>query len=77
MLERKRWIHKDMNIGEVIEKYPKAGEIFRKHFGEGCFNCIGSRMETIDFGALMHRTDPNVIVKELNAKLRTWKGAEK
>ncbi len=60
---------KEMNIGEVLDKYPQARRIFQKYFGEGCFNCSGSRMETISFGALMHNQDSNAIVAELNAKI--------
>jgi hybrid cluster-associated redox disulfide protein len=66
MTEGKRKIDKEMNIGEVLDRYPKAREVFQKHFGKGCFNCPGSRLETIDFGAQMHNTDANQIVKELN-----------
>ncbi len=62
-------IDKEMNIGEVLDKYPQASKVFQKYFGQGCFNCPGSRMETISFGALMHNQDPNAIVDELNAAL--------
>jgi hybrid cluster-associated redox disulfide protein len=70
MTEGKRRIDKEMNIGEILDKYPEAREVFQKHFGKGCFNCPGSRLETIDFGALMHNKDANEIVKELNAKIK-------
>ncbi len=62
----KRKIDKEMNIGEILDKYPEAQGVFQKHFGKGCFNCPGSRLETIHFGALMHNKDANQIVKELN-----------
>jgi hybrid cluster-associated redox disulfide protein len=62
-------IDKEMNIGEVLDKYPQAGKIFQKYFGQQCFNCPGSRMETILFGALMHNQDANAIVEEINAAL--------
>jgi hybrid cluster-associated redox disulfide protein len=70
MPEGKRRITKEMSIGEVLEKYPKARRVFRKHFGEGCFNCPSSRLETISFGALMHNKDANAIVEDLNAALQ-------
>ncbi|MBM4332906.1 MAG: DUF1858 domain-containing protein [Deltaproteobacteria bacterium] len=70
MAEGKRKIDKEMNIGEVLEKYPQARKIFQKHFGKGCFNCPGSRMETISFGALMHSKDANEIVEDLNAQIK-------
>jgi hybrid cluster-associated redox disulfide protein len=70
MREIKRRIDKDMNIGEVLKKYPETRKVFQKHFGEGCFNCPGSRLETIQFGALMHQKDLNAILKDLNSKLK-------
>jgi len=70
MPEGRRKIDKEMNIGEVLDKYPEAREVFQKHFGEGCFSCPCSRMETISFGALMHNKDANVIVQELNKKIK-------
>jgi len=63
-------IDKEMSIGEVLEKYPKAQKVFRKHFGEGCFNCPPSRRETISFGALMHNKDANALVADLNAMIQ-------
>ncbi|MGQ9696087.1 MAG: DUF1858 domain-containing protein [Thermodesulfobacteriota bacterium] len=60
----------NMNIGEVIDKYPKARKIFQKHFGKQCFNCPGSRKETIYFGALMHNKDVEEIIKDLNAQIK-------
>lgn len=70
MPEGKRRIDKEMSIGEVLDRYPEAQKVFRKHFGEGCFNCPGSRIETISFGALMHNKDANVIVEDLNAEIQ-------
>jgi hybrid cluster-associated redox disulfide protein len=66
----KRRIDKEMNIGEVLEKYPEARKIFQKHFGKGCFNCPGSRLESIQFGALMHNKDLNAILEDLNSTLK-------
>jgi hybrid cluster-associated redox disulfide protein len=71
MTTGKRSIDKEMNIGEVIERYPESREVFQRHFGKGCFNCPASRMESISFGALMHNRDANAIVKELNAMIKT------
>ncbi|KPK89723.1 MAG: hypothetical protein AMJ94_11400 [Deltaproteobacteria bacterium SM23_61] len=70
MREIKPRIHKDMNIGEVLKKYPETRKVFQKHFGEACFNCPGSRLETIQFGALMHQKDLNAILEDLNSKLK-------
>ena len=70
MREIKRRIDKETNIGEVLEKYPQARKVFQKHFGEGCFNCPGSRLESIQFGALMHNKDVNAILEDLNATIQ-------
>jgi hybrid cluster-associated redox disulfide protein len=70
MLEGKRKIHKDMSIGEVLDRHPEAQKVFRKHFGEGCFHCPGCRVESIYFGALMHNKDANAIVEDLNAAIK-------
>lgn len=70
MGSEKRKITMEMNIGEVLERYPQSQEVFRKHFGKGCVNCAASRLESISFGALMHNRDASAIVKELNAMIK-------
>lgn len=62
-------INAEMNLGEVIAKYPEAEPIFQKYFGNGCFTCPGAKVESISFGALMHNLDAQKIVEELNAVL--------
>ncbi len=69
MKVRKQRIDKEMYIGDVLDSYPEAQKVFRKHFGEECFNCPGSRKETISVGALMHNKDVNRIVEDLNAAI--------
>ncbi len=71
MPSEKPVIDKEMNIGEILERFPETREVFQKHFGKGCINCAASRMESVSFGALMHNRDANVIVQELNAKIQT------
>ncbi|MDP2662362.1 MAG: DUF1858 domain-containing protein [Dehalococcoidia bacterium] len=58
-------ITKDTLIGDIIKTYPWAEPVIRKHFGQGCFTCPGMNMESISFGAMMHRKDPDLIVQEL------------
>lgn len=70
MPEGKNWITKEMSIGEVLDKYPEAKGVFRKYFGEGCFHCPTSRLETISVGALMHNKDANALVEDLNAAIK-------
>jgi hybrid cluster-associated redox disulfide protein len=70
MGSEKQKIDKEMNIGEIIERYPQSRAVFQRHFGKGCINCAASRMESISFGALMHNRDANAIVKDLNAMIK-------
>ncbi len=53
-------------IGDLLEKYPEAVPVFKKHFGEGCFTCPGAKLETVAFGATMHSLDTDTIVNEIN-----------
>lgn len=69
-VEEKPRFDENMNIGEVIDKYPEARKIFQKHFGKDCFNCPGSLRETIYFGALMHNKDAEEIIKDLNSQIK-------
>jgi hybrid cluster-associated redox disulfide protein len=64
MTERK--IDADWLIGDVLESYTAAAAVFKKHFGEGCLTCPGARNETVAFGASMHGTDADLVVKEIN-----------
>jgi len=66
----KQKIHAEMNIGEILEKYPQTRQVFQRHFGEDCFNCPSSRMESLGLGALLHRIDVDTLVRELNAKIK-------
>jgi hybrid cluster-associated redox disulfide protein len=71
MPREKRKIDEEMNIGEILERYPQSREVFQRHFGKNCINCAASRLESISFGALMHNRDANAIVSELNAMIKT------
>lgn len=56
----------DMSIGDVIQKYPAAVEVFFRH-GLGCIGCAAARFENISQGAMAHGIDINVLMKDLNA----------
>lgn len=64
----KELINKNMTFGELMEKYPKAGDILAKK-GLHCFGCSMSFEETIEMGAVMHRVDLKELLEELNEKL--------
>lgn len=60
-------IHKDMLIGDIIKIKPEAATVIEKYFGKGCFTCPGINMETITFGATMHGSDADAMVRDINA----------
>ena len=62
-------ISKNTIIGDVLQLCPEAEKVIAKHFGTMCFTCPGVKMETIEFGAMMHNLDPDLIVNEINAIL--------
>ncbi len=56
----------DMPIGDVIQNYPAAVEVFFRH-GLGCIGCAAARFENISQGAMAHGIDINSLMKDLNA----------
>ena len=50
----------DMNIGTVVEKYPRVAAIFTG-YGLHCTGCHGSNSETIEAGAAGHGMDEETI----------------
>ena len=49
-------ITKDMNLGEVVFKYPEAAEILTD-YGLSCVGCFASSFDTIEQGAKIHQLD--------------------
>ena len=62
-------ITKDMNIKEVIDKYPETIGIFTK-YNMGCIGCIAASFEKIRDIAKVHGVDVKSFVKELNDVLK-------
>lgn len=58
-------ITKEMNITEVVNKYPQSVEVFMKH-GMGCLGCAASRFENIGQGAQAHGIDVDKLLEDLN-----------
>ena len=58
-------ITKDMNIIEVVQRYPDAAMVFM-YAGMGCFGCHAAQFENIEEGALAHGIDPDKLVEVLN-----------
>lgn len=65
LVKSKQKITKDMLLGEVANKYPKAIEVFLKH-GLPCASCGVAFSETIEEGAMMHGIDVISLLKDLN-----------
>ena len=59
-------ITEDMNIKEVIEKYPQVVPVFAK-YNMGCIGCIAASYEKLSDIAAVHGVDVKIFVKELNA----------
>ena len=58
-------ITKDMNIIEVVQRYPDTMMVFM-YAGMGCFGCHAAQFETIEEGALAHGIDADKLVEALN-----------
>lgn len=58
-----------MNIREVIEKYPEIVPVFTK-YNMGCIGCIAASFETLNDIAVVHGTDVDAFVKDLNAAVK-------
>ncbi|RLF60262.1 MAG: hypothetical protein DRN27_00270 [Thermoplasmata archaeon] len=60
----------DMNIKEVIEKYPEVVSVFSK-YSMGCVGCIAASFEKLKDIAAVHGTDVDSFVKDLNEAIQS------
>jgi len=60
----------DMNIKEVIEKYPEVVSVFSK-YSMGCVGCIAASFEKLKDIAAVHGTDVDSFVKDLNEAIKS------
>lgn len=58
-------ITKDMNITEVVRRYPDTAMVFM-YAGMGCFGCHAAQFESIEEGATVHGIDTDKLVEALN-----------
>ncbi|MBQ3726200.1 MAG: DUF1858 domain-containing protein [Selenomonadaceae bacterium] len=58
-------ITKDMNIIEVVQRYPDTMMVFM-YAGMGCVGCHAAQFETIEEGALGHGIDVDKLIEALN-----------
>ena len=61
----KEKITADMNIRDVVEKYPEVIPVFMK-YNVGCIGCVAASFEKISDIASVHGIDVKVFVKDLN-----------
>lgn len=59
-------VTKEMNILDIVQKYPQSLEVFAK-YGLGCIGCAAARFENLEAGAKVHGFDPDEMVAEINA----------
>jgi len=62
-------INENMNIKEVIDKYPETLGVFAK-YNMGCIGCIAASFEKIKDIAGVHGVDVKSFVKDLNSAVK-------
>ena len=62
-------ITEDMNIKEVIDKYPETLGVFAK-YNMGCVGCIAASFEKIKDIAGVHGVDVKTFVEALNSVVK-------
>ena len=62
-------ITEDMNIKEVIDKYPETLSVFAK-YNMGCIGCVAASFEKLNDIAAVHGVDVKTFVKDLNAAIQ-------
>ena len=58
-------ITKEMTIGDVLKQQPKPADVFMKH-GMHCLGCPSATGESIAQAAMVHGTDLDKLIEELN-----------
>ena len=61
-------ITKDMNLKELLNKYPDSAKVFAT-YGIGCLGCALASYETIQQGINAHGINLDDFLKELNSVL--------
>ena len=58
-------ITKEMTIGEVVQKHPKATFVFID-YGLHCIGCPSAVAETVEEAAKVHQIDLKKLLRDLN-----------
>jgi hybrid cluster-associated redox disulfide protein len=59
-------ITKDMNLKDLLNKYPDSAKVFAS-YGIGCLGCAMASFETIEQGLNAHGIEIDAFLKDLNA----------
>ena len=62
-------ITENMNIKEVVQKYPETVAVFAK-YNMGCIGCMAASFENIKDIAVVHGIDVKAFVKDLNEAIQ-------
>lgn len=62
-------ITKDMNIIDIVNKYPESVEVFSS-YGMGCFGCMAARFENVEQGATAHGINIDALINDLNEAIK-------
>ena len=62
-------VSKDMIVGEVLDKYPAAAEIFMG-IGMHCLHCPSARGESIEDACKVHGVDADELVKKIEEVIK-------
>ena len=58
-------IEKDMNLKDLLNKYPESARVFAA-YGIGCLGCALASFETIEQGITAHGINIDDFMKDLN-----------
>ena len=61
----KKIITKEMNIAEVLHKYPQTVEVLQNS-GVKCVGCVASSFESLEEGLSAHGLEVESVVEEMN-----------
>jgi len=62
-------IKENMNIREVIEKYPEVIPVFQK-YNMGCIGCIAASFEKLSDIASVHGVNVKTFINDLNDAIK-------
>jgi hybrid cluster-associated redox disulfide protein len=67
-------ISKEMNLGELVQTYPKLAEVLAEDYGLHCVGCFAAEFDSLEQGAKIHGYDDKEI-EEMVRKLNKLVGA--